>query len=83
MGRAEINNAEQAEPSAATRELADWVVSIGADDIGAVPRAWATDAVLDWFGVTVAGSREPLSHILEIGRASCRERVEIAGGGVA
>lgn len=64
MGRAEINNAEQAEPSAATRELADWVVSIGADDIGAVPRAWATDAVLDWFGVTVAGSREPLSHIL-------------------
>ncbi len=64
MGRAEIDTAEQTGPSAATRELADWIVSIGSDEIGAAPRAWATDAVLDWFGVTVAGSREPLSHIL-------------------
>ncbi|MEP3115061.1 MmgE/PrpD family protein [Nisaea sp.] len=64
MGRTVLNNAEQAGPSAATRELADWIVLTGAEDIGAVPRAWATDAVLDWFGVTVAGSREPLSHIL-------------------
>ncbi|MEO9899851.1 MmgE/PrpD family protein [Nisaea sp.] len=64
MGRASLNDAEQAGPSAATRALADWIVSTGVEDIGAVPRAWATDAVLDWFGVTVAGSREPLSHIV-------------------
>ena len=64
MGRAEIDTAKQAGPSEATRALADWIVSIGANDIGAAPRAWATDAILDWFGVTISGSREPLSHIL-------------------
>ena len=64
MARAEIDSMHQAGPAAATRALAEWVSSVRSDEIGAAPLAWATDAVLDWFGVTIAGSREPLSHIL-------------------
>lgn len=60
-------NAQQATENTAegaTRELARWIATVRPDEIGAVPRAWAVDAILDWFAVTLPGSREPLSHIL-------------------
>ena len=51
-----------------TRELATWIATVALDDAGdgAVDRALACarHAVLDWLGVTLAGSREPVSEIL-------------------
>ncbi|UUX50312.1 MmgE/PrpD family protein [Nisaea acidiphila] len=64
MGRADIEASQPGAPSSPTRELAAWAVSAKPGSIGATAHAWAEDAILDWFGVTLAGSREPLSLML-------------------
>lgn len=71
MARAEIDRIESKSGPivAPTRELASWAVSVASEEIGESAHAWAQDAILDWFAVTLAGSREPLSRILaETGR---------------
>lgn len=61
----EIQNAEQQdEAPAVTRELATWIAGFRNEDVTPSAGTWATHALLDWIGVTVAGAREPLSEIL-------------------
>jgi 2-methylcitrate dehydratase PrpD len=57
-----------------TRDLARWSSSLTHADISDTARTWARHAILDWFGVTIAGAREPLAAILA---------EEFAGGGNA
>lgn len=57
-----------------TRDLARWSSSLTHADVSDTARTWARHAILDWFGVTIAGAREPLSAILA---------EEFAGGGNA
>ena len=54
---------------APTRDLARWCAFTSAGDISPAAMTWAKHALLDWFGVTIAGAREPLVDILleEIG----------------
>jgi 2-methylcitrate dehydratase PrpD len=47
-----------------TADLAEWVASLKAGDISPVAMTWAKHALLDWFGVTLAGAREPLVDML-------------------
>lgn len=49
---------------APTMDLARWASHTDADDVSASARRWARHALLDWFGVTIAGAREPLADIL-------------------
>ena len=57
-----------------TRDLARWSSSLTHADVSDTARIWARHAILDWFGVTIAGAREPLAAILA---------EEFAGGGNA
>lgn len=57
-----------------TRDLARWSSSITHPGVSDTARTWARHALLDWFGVTIAGAREPLAAILA---------EEFAGGGNA
>ncbi|MFM9845925.1 MAG: MmgE/PrpD family protein [Hyphomicrobiaceae bacterium] len=57
-----------------TRDLALWSSGVTHADISDTARTWARHAILDWFGVTIAGAREPLAAILA---------EEFAGGGNA
>jgi 2-methylcitrate dehydratase PrpD len=57
-----------------TRDLARWSSGLTHTDIPDTARTWARHALLDWFGVTIAGAREPLAAILT---------EEFAGGGNA
>jgi 2-methylcitrate dehydratase PrpD len=67
---AEIDPRLQPETLGLSAQIADWAATSGTPS----PRAllWAKHALLDWLGVTIAGSREPLSAIL---------REELAQGG--
>lgn len=47
-----------------THDLAAWVAGVEDRDIPEIARRWATDAVIDWFAVTLPGSLEPLSRKL-------------------
>jgi 2-methylcitrate dehydratase PrpD len=58
----------------ATRALIESVAGITAETLPAAARVVARHCVLDWFGVAIAGSREPLSEMLV---------AELAGGGAA
>ena len=49
---------------APTREIGDWVASFDGAELGAVPIRWAKHCLLDWLGVTLAGSNDPLVDIL-------------------
>jgi 2-methylcitrate dehydratase PrpD len=57
-----------------TRDLARWSSGLAHGDVSDTARTWARHALLDWFGVTIAGAREPLAAILA---------EEFAGGGNA
>lgn len=57
-----------------TRDLARWSSSITHVGVSDTARTWARHALLDWFGVAIAGAREPLAAILA---------EEFAGGGNA
>ena len=47
-----------------TLDVARWVAETPTADFGASPRRWASHAVLDWLGVTLAGATDPLIDIL-------------------
>ncbi|WP_420404831.1 MmgE/PrpD family protein [Nisaea sp.] len=69
MGRVEIDSRRTENPGTPTKDLASWAVAAGPASISGTAHAWAEDAILDWFAVTLAGSREPLSLMLaETGR---------------
>lgn len=50
--------------SGTQRELAGWVSGLQARDVRESTWTWARHALIDWFGVTIAGAREPLADIL-------------------
>lgn len=47
-----------------TRDLAQWISGVSSKEFGDRPRRWAKHAILDWFGVTLAGATDPLVGIL-------------------
>ena len=49
---------------ALTQEMADWISSVRSDEITDTAATWGKHAILDWFGVTIAGASEPLVDIL-------------------
>jgi 2-methylcitrate dehydratase PrpD len=49
------------ESASATLELAKWVAEFEESEITDRALAWGRHAILDWFGVTLAGMQEPLS----------------------
>jgi len=49
-------------PAGLTAEIADWIAS--APEAPPQAQEWARHALLDWLGVTLAGSREPLAAML-------------------
>lgn len=51
-------------PSPITHDLADWIANSSPEDITPAARRRARHALLDWFGVTIAGAEEPLVDIL-------------------
>lgn len=49
---------------APTRDLARWSSALAAAQVPNSATTWAKHALLDWFGVTIAGSREDLAPLL-------------------
>jgi 2-methylcitrate dehydratase PrpD len=49
---------------APTRDLARWSSALAAAQVPDSAVTWAKHALLDWFGVTIAGSREDLAPLL-------------------
>lgn len=49
---------------APTRDLARWSSALAAGHVSDSATTWAKHALLDWFGVTIAGSREDLAPLL-------------------
>jgi 2-methylcitrate dehydratase PrpD len=49
---------------APTRDLARWSSALAASQVSDSAMLWAKHALLDWFGVTIAGSREDLAPLL-------------------
>jgi len=49
---------------AVTQDFAQWVAGVEAKVIPASAFTWAKHALLDWFGVTIAGAKEPLARML-------------------
>ncbi len=47
-----------------TAEIAAWLAGLETDEISSEALTWAKHALLDWFGVTIAGANEPLVDIL-------------------
>ncbi len=47
-----------------TADISRWVAGLDARDISNEAYTWAKHAFLDWFGVTIAGTSEPLVDIL-------------------
>ena len=49
---------------ALTEELSDWIATVQPGEITATAETWGKHAILDWFGVAIAGASEPLVDIL-------------------
>lgn len=49
---------------APTRDLARWSSALAAGQVSDNATTWAKHALLDWFGVTIAGAREDLAPLL-------------------
>jgi len=49
---------------APTRDLARWSSALAGSQVSDSATTWAKHALLDWFGVTIAGSREDLAPLL-------------------
>jgi 2-methylcitrate dehydratase PrpD len=47
-----------------TQDLATWIAEVSSAEFTDRPRRWAKHAILDWFGVTLAGATDPLVGIL-------------------
>ena len=63
-----------------TEDLAYWVTGQKSHDITAKATTWAKHAMLDWFGVTLGGSTDPLVQILvddalEEGEGGCNRLI--------
>lgn len=54
----------QATPLQPTHALATWIASTSPTSVDVRTRRWARHCLLDWLGVTVAGTRDPLVEIL-------------------
>ena len=50
--------------TALTREIGNWIASFDGSELGAIPIRWAKHCLLDWLGVTLAGTKDPLVDIL-------------------
>ncbi|MGI9425190.1 MAG: MmgE/PrpD family protein, partial [Hyphomicrobiaceae bacterium] len=50
--------------NALTHEISDWLVRLDTNNVSERANTWAKHALLDWFGVTLAGSTEPLVDML-------------------
>ena len=59
-----------------TKGLATWSAALTPKAVTPSAETWAKHALLDWFGVTIAGAREPLADILA-------EEFKSSTGGVA
>ena len=64
MTDAKAHTSEDAAGAAPTRALAAWIAEFDGARIGENPMRWARHAILDWLGVTTAGSNEALVDIL-------------------
>jgi 2-methylcitrate dehydratase PrpD len=60
----EAQTQSSAPASAVTRGLADWSSGFTTAATTASADTWARHALLDWFAVSIAGAKEPLSDIL-------------------
>ncbi len=47
-----------------TREIGSWIAEFNSNKLNNLAIRWAKHAVLDWFGVTLAGTKDPLVDIL-------------------
>jgi 2-methylcitrate dehydratase PrpD len=47
-----------------TRNLASWTAGYTPKAVTSSAETWARHALLDWFGVTIAGAKEPLADII-------------------
>ena len=47
-----------------TRNLANWTAGFDAKAVTPSAETWARHCLLDWFGVTIAGAKEPLADIV-------------------
>ena len=47
-----------------TADFAEWIAGLETDAIPETAFTWAKHALLDWFGVTIAGAREPLVDMM-------------------
>ena len=47
-----------------TRDIGNWIAEFDTNTLSDIPIRWAKHAVLDWFGVTIAGTKDPLVDIL-------------------
>ncbi|HAD86912.1 MAG TPA: hypothetical protein DCG48_06075 [Rhodospirillaceae bacterium] len=56
--------AERGQTETPTRDLAEWIAGASSADFTDRPRRWAKHAILDWFGVTLAGAQDELVDIL-------------------
>jgi 2-methylcitrate dehydratase PrpD len=54
-------NAIEATPTAG---LSNWIANLETGETTPAARTWAKHAILDWFGVSIAGASEPLVDIL-------------------
>ncbi|MEK9672717.1 MAG: MmgE/PrpD family protein [Rhodospirillaceae bacterium] len=58
------DTAQQAATATPTHDLARWISGAKPADFTPRARRWARHAILDWFGVTIAGADDPLVGIL-------------------
>lgn len=63
MAATEASTASAAS-AAVTRNLAGWSSAYQDAAVTASAETWAKHALLDWFGVTIAGAKDPLSDII-------------------
>ena len=47
-----------------TRNIGSWIAEFDSKTLNDLPILWAKHAILDWFGVTLAGTKDPLVDIL-------------------
>ncbi len=64
MSAATSTGATSTADLAPTRDLAHWSSALAANQVPDNALLWAKHALLDWFGVTIAGAREDLAPLL-------------------
>ena len=59
-----MSTAQATQDLSPTRDLARWSSALAASQLSDSAVLWAKHALLDWFGVTIAGAREDLAPLL-------------------